>query len=247
MAKMVIGSHQERTMSMTTNPDPLSAPLATTPRRRKPGQAVRIPNVSWEMYEQLLKAFEEKRNVKLTYDQGALEIMVPSQEHEKEGEFLARMIVILTEEFGLPIQHGGSTTLKRKKMKKGLEPDKCFWIANAAKVAGVKQLDLKIHPPPDLALEVDVTRSSLDRFRIYRALGVGELWRLEGDDLQFNTLEPDQKYIQVLSSRVFPGITPDELLTFVKQARNAINQNVPAANFRAWVKQRIAAKSPATQ
>jgi len=225
-------------MSTTTDPVPV---VATTPRRRKPGHAVRIPNVPWEMYEQLLKAFSQKRNLKLTYDEGVLEIMVPSQEHEKDGEFLARMIVILTEEFGLPIQHGGSTTLKRKKMKKGLEPDKCFWITNAAKLAGVKQLDLNIHPPPDLAIEVDVTRSSLDRFGIYRTLGVGELWRLDGDDLQFNTLGADQKYTQVSSSSVFPSITPDELLTFVKQARNSLNQNVPAANFRAWVKQRVAA------
>lgn len=231
-------------MSTTTNPIPDATLVTTKPRRRKPGHAVQIPNVSWEMYEELLKAFSQKRNLKLTYDEGVLEIMVPSQEHEKDGEFLARMIVILTEEFGLPIQHGGSTTLKRKKMKKGLEPDKCFWITNAAKVAGVKQLDLKIHPPPDLAIEVDVTRSSLDRFGIYRTLGVGELWRLDGDDLQFNTLAADKKYAQVSSSSVFPGITPGELLTFVKQARNALNQNVPAANFRSWVKQRLTAATP---
>ncbi len=228
----------------TTNPFPLSAFDPTKPRRRKPGRAVRIPNVPWEMYEQLLKAFESKRNLKLTYDRGALEIMVPSQEHEKDGEFLARMIVVMTEEFGLPIQHGGSTTLKRKRMKKGLEPDKCFWITNAAKVAGVAKIDLKIHPPPDLAIEVDVTRSSLDRFGIYRTLGVVELWRLDGDDLQFHVLGADKKYTRVSTSGVFPGITPEELLTFVRQARNALNQNVPAANFRAWVKQRIATANP---
>jgi Uma2 family endonuclease len=156
------------------------------------------------------------------------------------------MIVMLTEEYGLPVQHGGSTTLKRKRMKKGLEPDKCFWIANAAKVAGVAKLNLKIHPPPDLALEVDVTRSSLDRFGIYRTIGVGELWRLDGDELQFHLLRADQKYTQVATSAVFPGIAPADLMTFVKQARTAMNQNTPAANFRAWVKQRLAPNPPPT-
>jgi Uma2 family endonuclease len=203
-----------------------------------------IPFVDWETYEQLLKVFEGRRRVKLTYDRGDLEIMVPSQEHEKDGEFLARMVVILTEEFHLPVQHGGSTTLKRKRMKKGLEPDKCFWIANAAKLAGVWQLDLKIHPPPDLAFEVDVTHSSLDRFGIYRTLGVGELWRLEGDDLRFFALGVDKKYAEVPTSPTFAGITPADLMQFVKQARGAADQNMPAAAFRAWLRQRPATPPP---
>jgi Uma2 family endonuclease len=233
-------------MSATTSqPTPVPLP-ATKPRRRKRGRAVVIPFVNWETYEQLLEVFEERPRIRLTYDRGDLEIMVPSQEHEKDGEFLARMIVIMTEEFGLPLQHGGSTTLKRKRMKKGLEPDKCFWIANAAKVAGVKQLNLKIHPPPDLAIEVDVSRSSLDRFGIFRTLGVGELWRLDGDDLYFHVLGTDGKYTEVPTSRTFAGIAPADLMVFVKQSRNAVDQNMPAAGFRAWVKQRLAAP-PASQ
>jgi Uma2 family endonuclease len=227
----------------TTNTTPVPS-VPQTPRRRKHGRRVTIPFADWEMYEQLQKAFERRPGIRLTYDRGELEIMVPSQEHEKDGEFLARSFVILTEEYGLPIQHGGSTTLKRKRMKKGLEPDKCFWIANAAKVAGVTRLNLKIHPPPDLAIEVEVSRSALDRIGIYRTLGVGELWRLDGDDLHFHILGSDQKYTEVATSPTFAGITPAELMGFVQQARGVADQNLPATAFRAWVKQKVAPSAP---
>ena len=130
-------------------------------------------------------------------------------------------------------------------MKKGLEPEKCFWIANAAKIAGVKRLDLKIHPPPDLALEVDVTSSSLNRFGIYRTLGVGEVWHLNGDTLEFYVLGPEKKYIQVPVSQTFPGISAPDVMNFVKQARGATDENATVAAFRAWLQQQIAiAASP---
>jgi Uma2 family endonuclease len=223
----------------TTNTTPAPQPAAKL--RRKRGRAVVIPFVDWEIYKGLLKLFEDRPRLRLTYDRGDLEIMVPSQEHEKDSEFLTRLIHIMTELFKLPVQSGGSTTLKRKRMKKGLEPDKCFWIANAAKVAGVKRLNLKIHPPPDLAIEVDVTHSSLDREGIYRTLGIPELWRLADDDLTFHVLGADKKYTQVATSPTFTGITPADLMNFVKQARGVVDQNIPAVAFRAWLQQRLAA------
>jgi Uma2 family endonuclease len=192
------------------------------------------------MYTKLRTIFDQKRGVKLTYDRGELEIMAPSTEHEDDAESLADLVKILTEELGLSIRRGGASTLKRKKLKKGLEPDKCFWIASAAKVAGVRRLDLRIHPPPDLAIEVDVTRSSLDRFDIYAKLGVLELWRLDGADLHFYQLGANKKYTEVTTSPTFAGITPADLMGFVKQARTVVDQNVVSKDFRTWVRQRIA-------
>jgi Uma2 family endonuclease len=231
--------------STTTNPTPATPPPAATPpaakpRRRKRGRSVVIPFVDWETYEQLLKVFEERPAVRLTYDRGDLEIMAPSREHERDGEFLATLVGILTEEFGLPFQPGGSVTLKRKRMKRGLEADKSYWIANAAKLAGVDHLDLKIHPPPDLSIEVDVTRSSLNRLGIYRTLGIGEVWRLDGDDLVFLILGADKKYAQVATSPTFRGVAPTDLMNFVKQARGAADLNIAKVAFRAWLKQHIA-------
>ena len=226
----------------TTNPTPVPAsPL----RRRKRGRAVVIPFVDWQTYEQLLQVFEGKRNLKLTYDRGELEIMVPSQEHESDADMLAALVVILTKGFKLPIHRGGSTTLKRLKLKKGLEPDRCFWIANAPKMAGVRQLNLKLHPPPDLAIEVDVTHSSLNKLRIYAKLGIPELWLLDGDDLQFYVLGANGKYIQTSTSNTFAGITPNDLMPSVIQARGVADQNITTDAFEAWLKQRLAPPPPA--
>src|SRR5207302_2108545 len=101
---------------------------------------------------------------------------------------LGRLVCVLTEELGLPLQSGGSVTIRRRRNRKGLEPDECFWIANAHCMAGHRRLDLRVDPPPDLAIEGDATRSSLDRMKIYANLGVPEVWRLRDGSLAFYRL-----------------------------------------------------------
>jgi Uma2 family endonuclease len=39
---------------------------------------------------------------------------------------------------------------------------------------------LKVDPPPDLAVEVDISHGSRSKFRIYARLKVKELWRFDG-------------------------------------------------------------------
>ncbi len=227
----------------TTTTDPVPNIPPAKPRRKKPGRAVVIQNIDWKTYSRLLKVFGDRPRLRLTYDRGELEIMAPSHEHDGDADLLAALVVILTKWFKLPIHRGGSTTLKRLRLKRGLEPDRCFWIANAAKMAGVRQLDLKIHPPPDLAIEVDVTSSSLDRFGIYAKLGVAELWRLDGDNLRFHALGTSKTYSEVATSPTFPGIEPTDLMAFVVQARRVADQNATTDAFEAWLHQRLAASA----
>src|SRR5262245_15702754 len=151
-------------------------------------QKLILDDVTWEAYTRLLRTIEGRRHLRLTYDRGTLEIMTFSYEHENGGDFLGRMVVTLTEELNLPIRGGGSTTFRRRKKKKGLEPDNCYWIAHEADVRNLKVINLRKDPPPDLAIEVDVTRSSMNRMRIYAALNVPEVWRLDTDGLAFFVL-----------------------------------------------------------
>lgn len=218
-------------------------PMPPKPRRRKPGRAVRIPNVTWEQYEGILEVFSEKPIIRLTYDNEELEIMVPSLDHDFNDRILASLIPILAEECGLMLRPGGSTTMKRRKHLKGIEGDDVFWIANARKMAGVRELDLKIHPPPDLAIEVDVSRSSMNRLKIYAKLGVPEVWRLEGDDLTFYVLT-GTRFVPATHSRSFPLIASSDLLPFLQQARSAGDQMPVYRAFRTWIKERKASSSP---
>jgi Uma2 family endonuclease len=223
-----------RAMSATVAPAP-TAPGA--PRRKKRG--FRLHAVDWRTYARLLRAFGDRPRVRLTYDRGELELMVTSSEHEGDSAVLALLIAELARAFQLDLRSGGSVTMKRKRMKKGLEPDKCFWLANAAKMVGVKRLDLKIHPPPDLAVEVDVTRSSLDRFAIYATLGVPELWHLEGDALTFHVLT-ERAYATVPESASFPSVAASAVMPFVIRARTAVSELSVIDEFRKWLETKLA-------
>jgi len=203
-------------------------------------QRLILDNVDWRMYTQLLRALGERPRLRLTYDRGTLEIMTPLLEHDWDGDFLGRLAVILSEELGLPLRAGGSVTLRRRRKQRGLEPDRCYWITSEPRVHGKRTLDLRVDPPPDLAIEVDATRSSLDRLAIYARLGVPEVWRLDGDSLTFHVLGPDGKYAVSEHSRVFPGVRPADLLS-VLSLRPQLDDNAAARQFRAWVQQRIAA------
>jgi Uma2 family endonuclease len=129
-----------------------------------------LSGIDWLTYTRLLKVFAERRGIRLTYDRGELEIMSPLLEHDKDDRFLFRLVVALTEELGLPIVEGGSTTLRRRGRRKGIEADECYWIANAHRMAGRRRVDLRTDPPPDMTIEVDVTHSSLNRLSIYAAV-----------------------------------------------------------------------------
>ena len=107
-------------------------------------QSLLLEDIDWKTYTRLLRAFAERRSLRLTYDCGSLEIMTLTHEHESYAHLLGRFVVVLTEEFGLPIKGGGSTTFRRRKRRKGLEADESYWIANEPLVRGKDRIDLRI-------------------------------------------------------------------------------------------------------
>ncbi len=214
---------------------------APAKRRSVNGQYLRLSGVDWQTYSQLLHAFAERPAIRLTYDRGELEIMSPLLEHDDDGELLAHLVFVLTDELGLPLKRGGSTTLRRRLKQRGIEADVCFWIANAHRMAGRRRLDLRTDPPPDLAIEVDVTHSSLDRLSIYAALKVPEVWRLDGDTLTFHILGADGNYATADRSLAFPQIAPADLIGFLQLARQAGDENPVIHKFRNWIRRHLAA------
>jgi len=198
-------------------------------------QRLLLHAVDWRTYEKFLDAVGE-RPLRLTYDRGRLEMMSPLLEHDDDGRFLGRMVGVLTEELSLPLKAGGTTTMRRQLRRRGIEADESFWIANAERMKGRRRLDLRKDPPPDLAIEVDVSCGSLDRLAIYAALRVPEVWRLEGDDLRSYVLGPKGKYDVAEHSKSFPRITPSILLSFLHKARKAGDQNPVIRAFRLWVR-----------
>jgi Uma2 family endonuclease len=211
----------------------------TTATRRGSRKLV-LYDVDWRTYSRLLHAFAERRSLRLTYDRGVLEIMAPLHAHESDSRFLGRLATTLSEELALPIKAGGSTTFRKRRKRRGLEPDDCFWIANELKMRGKRTFDPRVDPPPDLAIEIDVSSSSINRMAIYAALKVPEVWRLDNQALTFHVLGPDGCYSQVAQSGTFPGLLPTDLVRFLN-LRSQLDENAVIGHFRAWVQQRIAA------
>lgn len=212
--------------------------MGKTARLTEPDRLV-VNAVNWHGYLRFLRAFEERAGYRLTYDRGTLEIMNVTYGHERFSYFLGRVVDVLTEELGMPVAAGRTTTFKRRKKKRGLEPDNCYWIANELRMRGKDRIDLRTDPPPDLAIEVDVTHSSLDRMSIYVALGVPEVWRLQDAALTFNVLTGNQRYAIRPVSFTFPGLTAAEITRFLG-LQGQIEENTLIRQFRAWVQQQIA-------
>jgi Uma2 family endonuclease len=192
-----------------------------------------LHGIDWRTYRRLERAFAGRR-YRLTYDRGALEIMSPLLDHERPAYLLGRFIDVLTEELRVPCRAGGSVTLRRRRKQRGLEPDNCYWIANAARLQGKSILDLRIDPPPDLAIEIDVTSSSLDRMSIYAALAVPEVWRLSVTGLAFHVLQGGA-YPTQTNSLAFSRLTTADLVPFLAQITQADDTSL-VAQFRDWVR-----------
>jgi Uma2 family endonuclease len=198
-----------------------------------------LPSVSWRTYARLLRAFADRPGVRLTYDRGTLELMTLSHEHESLSYLLARLVDALTEELNLTVKGGRSTTFRRRKRRRGLEPDACWWIASEPLVRGKNEIDLRRDPPPDLALEIDITHSSLDRLAIYANLGVPEVWRLEGQTVVCHLLGGGT-YTAGTVSQAFPGLVVADVAGFLS-LRGQLDENGIVRQFRAWVRQRFPA------
>src|SRR5947209_7748797 len=140
--------------------------MSTVPAR-PPSQQLLLHGIDWPTYSRLVAAFAGRRGLRLTYDRGTLEIMTLTYGHESLAHLLGRFVVALTEELGLPIAEGGSSTFRRRRSRRGLEPDQSYWIAGEPLIRGKDRIDLRVDPPADLSIVVDVTSSSVNRMGIY--------------------------------------------------------------------------------
>ena len=198
------------------------------------GAMLVLLDVSWEDYEKLLEDLAERPGVRVSYDQGKVEIMSPLRKREKYKEFISHLIAVLADELNIDVESSGSTTWKRREAQKATEPDLCFHVANAAHVIGKDELDLDVDPPPDLAVEIDVTNESLSKFPIYATLGVPEIWRYVSKRKSVLMYElRDGAYVEIPASRSFPMLTPQVLADFLEQSK-ADGRTKALAMFRRW-------------
>lgn len=197
-------------------------------------QRVLIRGVGWKGYQTLLKLVAVQP-VRLTYSRGNVELMSPLSKHERNKSLLGRLVEILTEELEIPMMSAGSTTLDREDLDQGLEADESFYLGDLSRVRDPDRLDLDVDPPPDLAIEVEITKSSLNRLGVYGALGVPEIWRFDGRKLAILERQDDGTYRVISSSAAFPWVTLEEIARYLVE-EDTRDETLWARKFRAWVR-----------
>lgn len=176
-----------------------------------------VNGVSWQLYQQMLAEIGDG-HTRLTYDQGRLEIMSPTPRHELIKTVLGRLVEAYADEMDMPIEGFGSTTFDREDLQKGLEPDECYYVQRAGEVRGRQEFDFAVDPPPDLAIEIDISPPDVARQPIYAALGVSEIWKYDGSQVRFLHRTTEGRYVAAERSLAFPGLSASELNRFLQIA-----------------------------
>lgn len=207
----------------------------TTPENR-----VILKGVSWSTFKALLADVGDDRAWRIAYDQGVLEIRMPLEEHEEPKRLIESFVEATVDELEIELRSLGSLTLEREDLTRALEPDSCFYIQNESLVRG-RNINLPNDPPPDLAIESDYTNSSVNKFTIYAAIGVPEIWRYRGESLQVYQLV-EGKYEKCESSLAFPFLPVAEIPGFIKQSRT-VGQRAAVRLFRKRIKEILLSQS----
>lgn len=208
----------------------------------RPGVPIRLRGLEWNDYLAISDIIGDRRLL-TCYGDGEMEILMPSGEHEIWLMLLGRLIEVLASELKMPLKSHGMSTFRREDLEKGLEPDRCYYLANAPRVRGKLKIDLRVDPPPDLAYEIEITRSAETRMPIYAGLGVPEVWRFDGEALTVNRLVPNGEYVVAGRSRFFPQLPPMVLVRFMNM-QVQLDDNELADAFRVWVREQIASGWP---
>jgi Uma2 family endonuclease len=222
---------------MVAVPLPIASPPIAPPQPIGTSSNVLLQGISWDTYQSLVEELESQPSKRLTYDNGLLEIFMPLPLHEKNKKYLARLVEIITMTLGIEICSLGSCTWNRPDLAKGLEPDECYYIQNEALIRGKTTIDLAIDPPPDLAIEIDITSLSLPRLPIYAALGVPEVWRFDGETIVLLALI-NGKYQEIPTSIALPIVTPIILQDWLTQVKTT-GESTWAMAIQRWVRETI--------
>ncbi len=203
---------------------------------------VLLAGVGWDVYETLDQARGDRPVPRLTYLDGDIELMSPSFLHEVLARRLSDFVKILARGLRLNYRDAGSTRWTRKDLEKGKEPDACVYLAHEPHVRGVQEIDLQIHPPPDLAIEVILSNPLLEGLHVYGALGVPEVWTFDGRTLQFLHRQADGTYKAHEHSLGFPMLRTWEALGWILRA-DAIGDLDWSIELDNWVRNELATRN----
>ena len=214
-----------------------------SPRRMLDGvpsdTRVVIAGVTWQFYDRFSRAVRDGDNCRIAFDGKDIEMMTLGPLHERYKTRLDTFISIVADELAIKYQPQGSTTWKHKNIKRGVEPDLCFYFDSAKLLACAIAEErgsnkVEDYPNPDLAIEVELSPSKIDRPGIYAALHIPELWRVRDKIVSIEQLASTGTYASAERSRFLPVRSEDiRRWVFAEYARDPITWK---QRLREWVR-----------
>ncbi len=217
------------------------ATVASPPNAETPDMVVALTDLSWDDFEALARMKGERHHPRLLYRQGSLTLVSPSQRHEQAEDRLDSIVKAVTCELDIPCTATGATLFRRRDLDHGIEGDKTYYIANHPVACREQEIDLNVDPPPDLAIEVEVTHPAAEAVETWRRLGVPEVWVFEDrrGALRILHLDPGGHYRDASTSRAFPFLTAGEIQEWVARPRNEAESRWER-QLRDWVRNELA-------
>lgn len=209
-------------------------------------QRLVLDQIKWQKYEAILADSRSQRTARFTYDRGRLEMMHPLDEHERCHKLIESLLLVLADELKLRLEGYKAPTLKRTDLQLGTEPESAYYIQHEPEMRGQSEINLETDPPPDLILEVALSKSAIDKLPIYARLGIPEVWRYlsqPGDNFLKGKLLiyqlQDQGYVESSSGFAFPFLPAGKILQFIDES-DALGLMSALRNFRQWVQETTA-------
>jgi Uma2 family endonuclease len=225
---MAIGSQIER-----------STPgVADLPRGAHGDQCVTLRDVGWRGYSTLLRLRGERSSPRMVYLDGTVWLMSPSFPHERLQKRLGWVVEVIVEELDIPFIPAGSTTLRRRKKRGGIEGDQTYYLANATRIRGKDKINLKADPAPDLAIEAVLSHDADAAIAVWRRFKVPEVWVCDEIEMRILILQPNGRFAESPTSASFPFLSAAEIYDWVHRSGTPTELEW-LKQLRAWAKRTL--------
>lgn len=218
-------------------------PSAATPETAasRPDMVVTLRDIGWDGFEAIAAMKGDRHRPRLLYSRGSLTLVSPAQPHEGPLDRLDTIIKAVTSELDIDCTATRSTLYCRRDLDRGVEGDATYYFANEPAIRGIEKIDLDIHPPPDLAVEIENTHPAAEALEIWGRLGVPETWvyRVRKRTLAFLRLDEQGRYVEAPASRFLPFLTAADILQWVHDDRHEPGSRWER-RLRAWVRDDLA-------
>jgi Uma2 family endonuclease len=204
-----------------------------------------LHGVEWDQYVTINDALAERRGVRMIYVDGSLMIVTLSHHHDWFIDLFDAIVKAVALGSGVKFQVVGSATLRLPSENVGVEADRAYDFGeNAVTLRGPVEIDLATQPPPDLAIEVEVTHSATRAIDVHARIGVPEVWRYDArrGTLTFLELGEGRVYQPRPRSRNLPELAPEDVVAQLRLAEAAESTSSWYAQLPEWVRTTVVAR-----